>query len=62
LESTPAHLIEVAERLVAGNGLVRMEGEFAEATPALIEQAEKFESAARMAIEELEKKHAFERG
>jgi hypothetical protein len=62
LESTPAHLIEVAGRLVAGDGLVRMEGEFAEATPALMGQAERFESAARTALEELEKKHAFERG
>jgi hypothetical protein len=62
LESTPAHLIEVAGRLVAGNGLVRMEGEFAFATAALMEQAERFEAAARAALEELEKKHAFERG
>ena len=62
LESTPAHLIEIAGRLVAGNGLVRMEGEFAEATPALMGQAERFESAERTALEELEKKHAFERG
>jgi len=62
LESTPAHLIEVAGRLVAGNGLVRMEAEFAQATPPLMEQAERFESAARMAMEELERKHAFERG
>jgi hypothetical protein len=62
LETTPAHLIEVAARLVAGNGLVRMEGEFAEATSALMGQAEQFESAARTALEELEKKHAFERG
>jgi hypothetical protein len=62
LESTPAHLIEVAGRLVAGDGLVRMEAEFAEATSALMGQAERFESAARTALEELEKKHAFERG
>lgn len=62
LETTPAHLIEVAERLVAGNGLVRVEGEYASATSALMGQAERFESAARMALEELEKKHAFERG
>jgi hypothetical protein len=62
LEATPAHLIEIAGQLVAGNGLVRMEGEFAEATPALMGQAEKFESTARSAVAELEKKHAFERG
>src|SRR5437588_7464770 len=29
LETSPGHLLEVAGRLVAGDGLVRMEGEFA---------------------------------
>jgi hypothetical protein len=62
LESTPGHLIEIAARLVAGNGLVRMEGEWAEATPALMQQGDRFESAMRSALEEVEKKHAFERG
>ncbi len=62
LETTPAHLLEIAGRLVAGDGLVRMEGEFAEATPGLIGQAERFEGAMRAAVDELEKKHAFERG
>jgi hypothetical protein len=45
LETTAAHLLEVAGRLVAGDG-----------------QAERFEAAMRTAVEELEKKHAFERG
>ncbi len=62
LETTPAHLIEVAGRLVAGDGLVRMDGDWAEATPGLMGQAERFESAMRTAVEQLEKKHAFERG
>jgi hypothetical protein len=62
LETTPGHLLEVAGRLVAGDGLIRMEGEWAEATPGLIGQAERFEAAKREAVEELEKKHAFERG
>ena len=62
LETTPAHLLEVAGRLVAGDGLIRLEAEWAEATSALLGQAERFESATRQAIEELEKKHAFERG
>jgi hypothetical protein len=62
LETTPAHLLEIAGRLVAGDGLVRMEGEYAEATPGLMGQAERFEAAMRTAVEELEKKHAFERG
>jgi hypothetical protein len=39
-----------------------MDGEFAASTDALMAQSEKFESAMRTAAEELEKKHAFERG
>jgi hypothetical protein len=62
LETTPGHLVEIAGRLVAGDGLVRMEGEWAEPTPGLIGQAERFESAMRAALDEIEKKHAFERG
>ncbi len=62
LETTPAHLLEVAGRLVAGDGLVRMEGEWAVATAGLMGQAERIEGAMRAAVEELEKKHAFERG
>jgi hypothetical protein len=62
LETTPEHLLEVAGRLVSADGLVRMEGEWAEATPGLMGRAERFESAMRSAVEELEKKHAFERG
>ena len=61
VQTTPAHLMEIAARLVA-QGLLRIEGEWAEATPALMGQAERFESARRQAVEELEKKHAFERG
>ena len=62
LETTPAHLTEIAGRLVAGDGLVRMEGEWAEPTAGLMGQADRFEAAMRAAVEELEKKHAFERG
>ena len=62
LQTTPAHLIEIAARLVAAQGLLRIEGELAEATQGLLGQAERFESARRQAVEELEKKHAFERG
>jgi hypothetical protein len=62
LQTTPAHLIEIAARLVAAQGLLRIEGEFAEATLGLMGQAERFEGARRRAIEELDKKHAFERG
>jgi hypothetical protein len=62
LESTVEHLLEVAGRVVAGDGLVRMDGEFAVGTAGLMGQAERFEAAMRTAVEELEKKHAFERG
>ncbi len=62
LETTPGHLVEIAGRLVAGDGLVRMDSDWAEATAGLIGQAERFESAMRSAAEEVEKKHAFERG
>jgi hypothetical protein len=62
LETSAAHLLEIAARLVAGDGLVRMDGEYAVATAGLMGQAERFESAMRGAVEELEKKHAFERG
>jgi len=55
-------LLEVAGRLVAGDGLVRMEGEWAVATAGLMAQAERIEGAMRSAVEELDKKHAFERG
>ena len=53
---------DMAARLVAAQGLLRIEGEFAEATQGLMNQAERFENVRRTATEELEKKHAFERG
>lgn len=62
LQTTPAHLVEIAARLVAAQGLLRIVGEWAEATQGLMAQAERFESGRRQAVEELEKKHAFERG
>ncbi len=62
LQTTPAHLVEIAARLVAAQGLLRIDGEYAEPTAGLMGQAERFESARRQAVEELEKKHAFERG
>ncbi|HEY6373447.1 MAG TPA: hypothetical protein VIX37_22920 [Candidatus Sulfotelmatobacter sp.] len=62
LQTTPAHMVEIAARLVAAQGLLRIEGEFAAATAGLLGQAERFESARRQAVEELERKHAFERG
>ncbi|HVN19122.1 MAG TPA: hypothetical protein VMU05_10130 [Dongiaceae bacterium] len=62
LQTTPSHLLEVAARLIASQGLLRMEGDYAEATAGLLNQVQRFEEARRTAVEELEKKHAFERG
>jgi hypothetical protein len=62
VQTLPAHLIEIAARLVAAQGLIRIEGEHAEATPGLRNQAERFEKERLVAVQELEKKHAFERG
>jgi hypothetical protein len=62
LETSTAHLLEIAGRLVAAQGLLRVDGEFAEATPGLMGHADRFEAAMRAALEELEKKRAFERG
>jgi hypothetical protein len=62
LQTTPAHLVEIAAHLVAAQGLLRIEGEWAEATSGLLGQAERFESTRQQALQELEKKHAFERG
>jgi hypothetical protein len=61
LQTTAEHVIEVTARLVAAQGLLRIDGEWAEATPGLMNQAERFENARKAAVEELEKKHAFER-
>jgi hypothetical protein len=62
LQTTPAHVTEVAATMVAAQGLIRIDGEYAEATAVLMNQEERFEAARQAAVEELEKKHAFERG
>jgi len=61
LQTTTDHLAEIANQL-AGRGLIKLERRYATAAAALMERAEDFESAARTALAELEKKHAFERG
>jgi len=61
LETSPAHLLEIAGRL-AEHGLIKLEDEYATANSTLIAQGGKFESAMRDALRELEKKHEFERG
>jgi hypothetical protein len=61
VETSPEHLLETAKKLEE-QGMLKLEGEHATATPLLMDQAAKFESDMRAALEELEKKHAFERG
>ena len=61
LETTPAHLLEVAHKL-EDQKLIKLEGDSAIAEPALMDRGEQFEADMRTALEELEKKHAFERG
>jgi hypothetical protein len=61
VETTPDHLLEVAKKMSAEN-LIKLDGDKATANPALMAQADKFEADMRTALEELEKKHAFERG
>jgi hypothetical protein len=61
VETTPGHVVETARKL-AQRGLMTVEGEHAAANASLMAQAEKFEGEMRASLEELEKKHAFERG
>ena len=61
LQTTTEHLMQIAAR-GAEDGWLRIEGEYAVATPGLVNQAERFETARLRAVEELEKKHAYERG
>jgi hypothetical protein len=61
VETSPEHLMATAQQLEA-QGLLRLEAEYATATPRLMEQAAGFEADSQAALEELEKKHAFERG
>jgi hypothetical protein len=61
LESSSERLMEIARNLEQ-QGLLKLESERAAATPLLMDQSVKFESDMRAALEELEKKHAFERG
>ena len=61
VETSPQHLLELARKMEA-QGLLKLEGESAVASSSLVERAAQFEADARAALEELEKKHAFERG
>ena len=61
LDATREQLLDSANKL-AGLGLMRVENEYAVAGEALLSHAEKFEADMQRAQEELEQKHAFERG
>jgi len=61
LETTTEHLLKIAG-VLEQQGRVQLDSDWAEPTGRLMEQGEKFDAAMRTAVEELEKKHAFERG
>ena len=61
VETTTAHVLETARKL-AQQGLMTLEGEHSAANASLMAQTEKFEGEMRASLDELEKKHAFERG
>jgi hypothetical protein len=61
LQTTSAHILEIARKL-AEEGLLTLEGEYASANASLMALAEKFEADAAAALQEVEKKYAFERG
>jgi hypothetical protein len=61
VETSTEHILEVAKKLEM-QGLIHLEGEWAVANSGLMQQAAKFEVDMQTALEELEKKHAYERG
>lgn len=61
VESSPGHVLEIARKLQSDN-LIVLDGEWASSTQKLMDQADGFESDRLAALEELEKKHAYERG
>ena len=61
VDTTTDHIAELGNKL-AGEGLIRLERRYATAQPTLMSQAARFENEASEALNELEKKHAFERG
>jgi hypothetical protein len=59
VDSDAARLMAIAAKMAS---LLEVEGEFARPTPALLSESEAIEREMKLAIGELEKKHAFERG
>lgn len=61
LDATTDHITQIASGL-AHQELFKMVGEYAAAQPALMDQKDRFESEMAAALQQLEEKHAFERG
>jgi hypothetical protein len=61
LDTTTDHMAEIAS-LLAQQRLFIMAGDYATALPALMDQKDRFESEMAAARQQLEAKHAFERG
>ena len=61
LDSSPEQMIKMAQAL-AGEGLLRVEGDRASATERLLAQSEKMNADMGAALAALQKKHEFERG
>jgi hypothetical protein len=61
LDTTTDHIAEIAAEF-AQQGLFKIAGGYATALPALQDQKDRFESEMDAALEQLEEKHAFERG
>jgi hypothetical protein len=61
VETSTEHLLEVAKKLEA-QGLLTLQRDVATANAKLMDQPARFEVDMQAALEELEKKHAFERG
>jgi hypothetical protein len=61
LDTTTDHIVEIAAGL-AQRGLFTMARRYATALPTLMEQKDRFESEIAAARQQLEEKHAFERG
>jgi len=60
LDTTREHILEVASSLAATR-LIRLQDEHAEASDGLLAQANTIEAEMKCALEEIEKKHAYER-
>jgi len=61
LGTTTAHLLEIAQALTS-EGLLKLDGEFAQPTDSLIARGGDFENKMQASLEALHAKHAFERG